>query len=370
MSEYQYYEFQSIDRQLTPAEQQMLRGLSSRARITSTSFTNHYTWGDFRGQPEKLMESCFDLHLYVTNWGTRRLMIRGPKHLINQPELESFLGPVDWIRLRNKGRHTIIDLHKDEIFSEEDTWDEGAGWLSSLSPLRMDILSGDLRVFYLAWLTAVADNLVPDDIPEPLPGLGALSGSLVAMVEFFDIDRDLVSVAASAADAASDRKLSDMGISQLTDQEKTDLLIRVMEGDTHVASELRQRARAQSTKGNHVRRTAGELRAQADSLRTERNRAIAERQKREAERRAQDAEKARKRRLEALRLRGQEAWGMVEGEISRRNIQGYDQAFSLLRDMREIAVEDGSIDAYQKRLDALRGSHSRKAKFINLISEL
>lgn len=62
----------------------MLRGLSSRARITATSFTNHYEWGDFKGEPERLMESCFDLHLYFANWGTRRLMLRLPKRLLTE----------------------------------------------------------------------------------------------------------------------------------------------------------------------------------------------------------------------------------------------------------------------------------------------
>jgi hypothetical protein len=69
MSEYQYYEFQAIDRPLTKSEQEMLRGLSSRAHITATSFTNHYEWGSFKGDPKHLMESCFDLHLYCANLG-------------------------------------------------------------------------------------------------------------------------------------------------------------------------------------------------------------------------------------------------------------------------------------------------------------
>jgi len=42
MSEYQYYEFQAVDRPLTEAERTELRALSSRARITATSFTDHY----------------------------------------------------------------------------------------------------------------------------------------------------------------------------------------------------------------------------------------------------------------------------------------------------------------------------------------
>jgi hypothetical protein len=51
MSEYQYYEFLAIDRPLDPAEQAQVRSLSTRARITGTSFVNEYHWGDFRGDP-------------------------------------------------------------------------------------------------------------------------------------------------------------------------------------------------------------------------------------------------------------------------------------------------------------------------------
>ena len=79
MSEYQYYEFQAIDRPLGEADIRALGGLSTRARITATSFVNHYNWGDFGGNPGNMMERWFDLHLYLANWGTRRLMIRVPK---------------------------------------------------------------------------------------------------------------------------------------------------------------------------------------------------------------------------------------------------------------------------------------------------
>lgn len=41
MSEYQYYEFQAIDRPLTSREMGELRAVSSRAAITATRFTNH-----------------------------------------------------------------------------------------------------------------------------------------------------------------------------------------------------------------------------------------------------------------------------------------------------------------------------------------
>ena len=40
MSEYQYYDFRALDRPLTSRQQSALRAISSRAEITSTSFTN------------------------------------------------------------------------------------------------------------------------------------------------------------------------------------------------------------------------------------------------------------------------------------------------------------------------------------------
>src|SRR3546814_15172345 len=79
MSEYQYYEFQAIDRPLDRAAQEALRSISSRARISATSFTNHYEWGDLKGDPCKLMEQWFALHLYLTNLGTLPPQMRLPQ---------------------------------------------------------------------------------------------------------------------------------------------------------------------------------------------------------------------------------------------------------------------------------------------------
>ena len=74
MSEYQYYEFLAVDRPLTTAEQAEVRQLSTRARITATSFTNEYHWGDFKGSPDQLMQHYYNAHLYFANWGTRRAL--------------------------------------------------------------------------------------------------------------------------------------------------------------------------------------------------------------------------------------------------------------------------------------------------------
>jgi hypothetical protein len=60
MSEYQYYEFQALDRPLTQEQISELRAYSSRARITPSSFVNVYNWGDFKGNPVRWMEQYFD----------------------------------------------------------------------------------------------------------------------------------------------------------------------------------------------------------------------------------------------------------------------------------------------------------------------
>src|ERR1700678_787287 len=133
MSEYQYYEFQAIDRPLSEADRQALRCLSTRARITATSFTNAYEWGDFKGDPAKLMERWFDLHLYLANWGSRRLMIRLPRRLVDRPCLDAFLGEVDCAALSAVGENLILDIGRDEL--DIDDWDDGSGRLAALAPL-------------------------------------------------------------------------------------------------------------------------------------------------------------------------------------------------------------------------------------------
>lgn len=56
MSEYQYYQFQSIDRPLTDPQMGELRAISTRADITPTSFVNVYHWGDLKACPLDLMK--------------------------------------------------------------------------------------------------------------------------------------------------------------------------------------------------------------------------------------------------------------------------------------------------------------------------
>jgi hypothetical protein len=67
--EYQYYDFKAIDHALTKTEMAAIRAISTRAVITTTSFTNHYEWGELKADPLKLLEKYFDAFVYMANWG-------------------------------------------------------------------------------------------------------------------------------------------------------------------------------------------------------------------------------------------------------------------------------------------------------------
>lgn len=368
MSEYQYYEFRAVDRPLDRAAQEALRSISSRARITATSFTNHYEWGDFKGDPGKLVEQWFDLHLYVANWGARRLMMRLPARLLDRTQLAPFLSEVDWVKVWTSGDNLVVDIEPD-AFEGQDDWDDGSEWVDELAPLRGDLLSGDLRVFYLLWLTAVQDGSVPDEHVEPLPGIGPLTGPLEAFAAFFGVDSDLVQAAAELsgnAASASQVVLRDM-LAAIPESEKVELLLRVVDGDAHVAGELRSRARERSPTSAKSR-AAGDLRIRAQRIAEARERADAERREADRRRQAQEAERARRARLEALQQRGAGVWREIEEEIERRNAPGYDRAASLLFDLAALASEQGALGEFDRRLASICARHEKKGKFIERLT--
>src|SRR3954467_4301825 len=137
MSEYQYYEFQVVDRPLDGRAMAALRSITSRARITPTSLVNVYHFGDFKGNPDRLMDQYFDAHLYVANWGTRRLMLRLPSGSFDLASARPYRVPSLSEARAAKG-HVVLDFHSDSEDGDED-FEEGEGWLASLLPLRSDL---------------------------------------------------------------------------------------------------------------------------------------------------------------------------------------------------------------------------------------
>jgi hypothetical protein len=224
VSEYQYYEFLALDRPLTTDEQAEVRALSTRARITATSFTNEYQWGDFRGSPDELMRRYYDAHLYYANWGTRRVMFRLPRTLLD-PELAEQYCIDRQVSVSAASDHVILDMTSDD---ESGYWEEDLeGSLSAFVGARSELAAGDLRPLYLAWLSGLAtwegddgefedaDDFEDDDeyedvVEPPVPaGLGSLTASQRALADFLRVDGDLLEAAAEASPALPDVKAAD-----------------------------------------------------------------------------------------------------------------------------------------------------------------
>ena len=378
MSEYQYYEFQAIDRPLGEADRQALQALSSRARVTATSFINHYNYGDFKGDPRKLMERWFDLHLYLANWGTRRLMIRLPRRFLDPSRLDVFLRKVEWAEVRESGESLIVDIHYHHEASRYAGWEEGEGWLAALGPLRADLLAGDLRLFYLLWLTAAQTGDLNDDEQEPLPGIGPLTGGLGVFADFFHIDPDLVRASAerpaNADDGGTSADAVHGAIVAIPEAEKIALLQRLVDGDPHVAAEVRSKVREAvapaAGEAQERRRTVANLRLRAAAIRKERETAAAERREADRRQKAEQEEKMRRVRLSALAQRGARVWDEVDAEIERRNAAGYERAVSLLRDLGALAEENGSVKEFSERVRSLHERHEKKRRFIERLAGL
>jgi hypothetical protein len=199
MSEFQYYEFQALDRSLTEKEMAALRKCSSRAKITPSRFVNHYSYGDFKGDVEKWMERYFDAFLYMANWGTRRLILRFSNQAIDTEIVKQYCSD-EYVSCRTTDTHTIVEFSIEE--SEEGEWlEEESDALASLLPLRNEVSYHDNRLFYLGWLLCVQHGVVPmEAIEPPVPnGLGSLSPALKSFVEFFSLDSELLKSAASGS---------------------------------------------------------------------------------------------------------------------------------------------------------------------------
>jgi hypothetical protein len=350
MSEYQYYEFLALDRPLTEKQRAELRSISTRAEITATRFVNEYQWGDLKADPRKMVERYFDAFLYLANWGTRRLMFRLPRGVLDSETAEQYCY-TDTASLIETGSHLILSLHVDR--EPDDYWDEPGGQLAAMVQARSELAAGDLRLLYLAWPLALqSDELDDEDTEPPVPaGLGNLSASLQALVDFFQIDEDLIAVAAASSPSIEEPHGQAEWVASLPMEEKDALLARVAAGEgAQVQALLLRRFRAVSDAPRPTpARTAAEL-WQAAADRKDARVKAAERRRREAEaRRATAQAAAYAKHLDQLASRTEAAWEKVAEWIETKRPRDYDLAVSLLRDLQALADPQDDPAAFRKR---------------------
>jgi hypothetical protein len=369
MSEYQYYEFRTVDRSLVAQEIAELRKLSSRAEITATSFTNTYSYGNFRGNPDRMMEQYFDAFVYVTNWGTRHFMVRLPVRGVDLPAIEAYAGGglSFWI----KDGFVILSF---EYAGEGDgEWQVGEVWMPGLILLRDELLNGDFRALYLGWLGGVYDDVEDDEPEPPVPaGLRTLTAAQEQLVEFLRIDLYLLDAAAErsadrAETGASQAELAKWVRSRQS-EEKDAWLLELLGPSapacrSEVLLQFREslRAACDQPEGRSLPpRTCRELREAAEvrEQEAERRRAAEAAAKRAKE--AKQAAKVRNLELNRLAQRIDEAWDEVERKVSTKQTTQYDQAVKELTDLRDLAVRDGHVEQFQAHFLDLVHRHERK----------
>ena len=377
MSEYQHYDFRALDRPLTRNEMAALRSISTRAAITATSFTNHYEWGDLKANPSKLLEKYFDVFVYVANWGTREFYVRLPQGLVDYKLLKAMV-PGESLRVRKAATFVIVEFGFE---SEWDGEDDGTGWMPSLMPLRSDLLRGDFRCLYLGWLRCVqAGGLDEDKLEPPVPaGLKELSGPLHALIEFLEIDEDLVEVAARTskplAAGPSRRELS-AWIRGLPEEDKNELLITaaVNQGERWRIELVRRfrRTNLQQTSDALAvseRRKVSDLLAAAQTRAKERARLLKEQRAAEAAKHRAEDLANRARYLDQLGQRQPEIWKQVAAHVQTRQPKDYDRAVSLLIDLHDLAVCRGQTAGFQAALEKVREVHVAKESFLRRLAK-
>lgn len=380
MSEFQYYEFLAIDRPLDDDEQAEIRSLSTRARITATSFVNEYHWGNFKGDPNHLMRHYYDAHLYVANWGTHRVMFRLPTDLLDPDTIDEYCAG-DLLSAYDTDDAVVLDFTSEDNAGEFDFDYDPETLLSAIVGVRAELAAGDLRPLYLAWLAAYGawerdEDIFPrdadHDIEPPVPpGLHTLTASQRALADFLRLDDDLLTTAAETSapiqQVTDDVEALTTWITRLSEADKNQLLARVAQGEpARVRMELLRRFRNHAAPRHPApnRRTVADLLDNAARRRADRQRRLAAQRADEEARREQARIRARERRLDKLAGEQEAAWSRVEAMIATRKPADYDTAVTLLTDLHALAERDGHNDTFTTRITALRQTHARKPSLI------
>jgi hypothetical protein len=377
MSEYQYHEWQTVDRLLTAAEQAAVNQLSSHIDVSSSRAVVTYNWSDFRHDPKQVLLIYFDAYFYLANWGSLRLMFRFPNGLLDEPAIEPYCDG-EMVTFATIGAHQVLDI--DFNPEDGDYWEGGDTSLSDFVQLRADLLQGDYRLLYLAWLKARTlydgddledeeyDNRVETDHSEladlepPVPpGLRKLSPALKAFVDVFGIDPYLVQAAAEASPDPKDAlsiNYRDL-VARLSRSECEEFLVRLAEGDASAGLALRKRLSAGLPREQYQtagRRTLQYLLQRAGEI-----------ENTETIRRAEELRRKYVAEMKSLAAREPQVWQEVDLllENGRRIASVYNEATAMLEDLEKLANFQDKRDTFRTRLRGLAEKYASRPSLID-----
>jgi len=277
-------------------EQNAVDALSSHIEVNSMRASVSYNWSGFKHNPIKVLAKYFDSYLYFANWGSFDLAFSFPKGLIDVATLDVYFDE-DHVNIQEVEGKLVLKFEKRDEDGYGGDYEEQS-YLSTLSRLRDDIIQGDHRVLYIAWLGMITkqshwyeedegdpDNFYLDPEPPVPAGLKELSLSLRTFVDAFEIDPFLISAAAEHSHHLVPLKKTafDSAISKLSRQEADEFLLKIANAEPGAVATLRKKLRSfeqPSKKAQSEPRTIGELFKRAKELEEiERQRVAEERRK-------------------------------------------------------------------------------------------
>lgn len=378
MSEYQYYEFIAVDQALSREDMAELRSRSSRATITATSFVNEYHWGSLKANPADWLRRYFDAYLYTSNWGGRQLSLRLPLAGLYKSDLLPFSSD-DALTIDTTSTHWILNWISGD--GEENYSDEGADgsdWMNRLLPLRDELLRGDLRSLYLGWLAGVFAGDIDDEALEPpLPaGLAQLSDAQQTLVDFLQIDPDLLMAAAQASASLeashnqSDRDNLDAinaYVSTLPTKEMHEILGLLLQGQSQRAEHqiktlflTEQKRHTPKATSAHAPRTVATLHALADDAEQRR----LERKKEELARVELEKRKKREIYLNGLSANLKHLWQALHQQVERATAAAYDQAHQSIADLADAYTLNADRKTFDTDMREFMQSHTKRSAFV------
>ncbi len=370
MSEYQRYEFMTIDRPLTRAQLDAVDALSSHIEASSTHALIEYHWGDFKHNPITVLHEFFDGFLYWANWGTPQLAFRFPHgilpaDLIDGYELE------DFVTFTRHPDYDILDIH----FGEMEAPDEWIDYeLGSLIAIRDELMEGDVRALYIVWLAAQImiegydeeENEKEEEdweisVPPVPPGFGILTAAQSSLAELLQVPQELLIAAARHSKAAAPSTGDDVAawVKLLPSDRQNDYVVRLAHNEPGLSRllvrELRElgqdKTGAVPSTGEHV--TYATVLVESKTIKAQ-----LEREKREQE------QAARLRHLQEIHDHQDAYWQQVEQAVMRGTGTGYDEALRLLIELREAAEQFKGTHKFQDHFRAWVPPHLRRPAFV------
>jgi hypothetical protein len=369
MSEYQYHEWQIVDRVLTAEEQAEVESLSSHIDVSSSRAVVTYHWSDFRHDPKQVLLDYFDAYFYMANWGTLQLMFRFPKGLIDEAGISSYL-LAEFISFETIGEYQVLDLEFNPEYGEG--WMEAESGLSGFIRLRNDLIEGDYRLLYLAWLKAMTISKGWDcdygtefsysEQEPPVPsGLKKLSPSLEHFIEVFELDPFLVQAAAEASETLTiSARMNYRKLVALLPREESDaFLVDLANGKPGVAAAVRKRLLAflpeQKETQTKTPRNIRQLLQRAEEI-----------AQAEQIRRAKEARKQHIAEMKSLAAREEQAWREVDHLLDqgRKIASVYDDATARLKKLKQLAEFQHTEHVFQKRIRAMAEKYANRHALI------